>query len=263
MTSGIVFSDLDGTLLDSTTYAFDPARPALAALRSRGIPLVPVTTKTAAETLRVQERLGVRGPFVAEDGAAVGWPRGSFPDAPGGLVRFGDVDILPLALARENFRDVVEAFRRLVPGRLTVLSELDPAAAARETGLSLADAAAACRRHFDEAFRVDGEFPLESFERLAQARGLRLTRGGRWLHLHGETDKGDAVRLLRGLMGPARAVGVGDSALDLPLLAAVDVAVAVPKADGAVDPLLAAHPGVIVAPKPGPEGWNAAVLGLL
>ena len=40
----MVFTDLDGTLLDHDTYAFDAARPALAALTARAIPVVPVTS---------------------------------------------------------------------------------------------------------------------------------------------------------------------------------------------------------------------------
>jgi phosphoglycolate phosphatase-like HAD superfamily hydrolase len=35
----IVFSDLDGTLLDHETYLFDAAQPALNALKARDIPL--------------------------------------------------------------------------------------------------------------------------------------------------------------------------------------------------------------------------------
>ena len=45
----LVFSDLDGTLLDHATYSFEPARPALDRLRNLGIPLILTTSKTAAE----------------------------------------------------------------------------------------------------------------------------------------------------------------------------------------------------------------------
>ena len=36
----VIVSDLDGTLLNSGDYSFDEARPALAILRERGIPVV-------------------------------------------------------------------------------------------------------------------------------------------------------------------------------------------------------------------------------
>jgi hypothetical protein len=45
----VVFSDLDGTLLDHETYSFDAARPGLDALKSRGIPLILASSKTRAE----------------------------------------------------------------------------------------------------------------------------------------------------------------------------------------------------------------------
>ena len=45
----LVFTDLDGTLLDHDSYSFEPARPALARLRSAGVPVIPTTSKTLAE----------------------------------------------------------------------------------------------------------------------------------------------------------------------------------------------------------------------
>ena len=45
----VVFSDLDGTLLDHSTYSWKAAAPALAALRDRGIPLILASSKTSAE----------------------------------------------------------------------------------------------------------------------------------------------------------------------------------------------------------------------
>ncbi len=47
--SFIVFSELDGTLLDAKTYRFDAARPTLELLRTRGIPLVLCSSKTRRE----------------------------------------------------------------------------------------------------------------------------------------------------------------------------------------------------------------------
>ncbi|MGB9606864.1 MAG: hypothetical protein ACPL88_13400, partial [Bryobacteraceae bacterium] len=52
-----VFSDLDGTLLDTARYDFTPALPALAALRRHGFPLVLVSSKTRAEMEYWRRRL--------------------------------------------------------------------------------------------------------------------------------------------------------------------------------------------------------------
>ena len=67
----IVYTDLDGSLLDGTTYSYEPATPALAALREQGIPLVLVSSKTRAEMEPLRQRLDHRDPFIVENGGAV------------------------------------------------------------------------------------------------------------------------------------------------------------------------------------------------
>ena len=51
----LLFSDLDGTLLDHDSYDFAPARPALDALKGIGAGVVLATSKTAAEVTPVGE----------------------------------------------------------------------------------------------------------------------------------------------------------------------------------------------------------------
>lgn len=67
----LVFSDLDGTLLDHTTYSYAPARPALAALRARDALLILASSKTAAEMLPLHQELDLgEAPMIVENGAA-------------------------------------------------------------------------------------------------------------------------------------------------------------------------------------------------
>ncbi|HLF95154.1 MAG TPA: HAD hydrolase family protein, partial [Planctomycetota bacterium] len=98
----VVFSDLDESLLDRSSYAFDEARPALEEVKRRGIPLVLCTSKTAAETLRFQELLGIEGPFIVEGGGGVYVPRGGFDRLPGTPQVRGRHLLLPLAEGREE-----------------------------------------------------------------------------------------------------------------------------------------------------------------
>jgi len=67
----IVFSDLDGSLLDHDTYDWRPARPALEALGERDIPLVLVSSKTLAELEEYRGQLDLPHPVVAENGAVL------------------------------------------------------------------------------------------------------------------------------------------------------------------------------------------------
>ena len=74
----IVFTDLDGSLLDGTTYSYEAATPALTALREQGIPLVLVSSKTRAEMEPLRQRLVHHDPFIVENGGAVFIPHGLF-----------------------------------------------------------------------------------------------------------------------------------------------------------------------------------------
>ena len=68
----LVFSDLDGTLLDHESYSFAPARAALAALAEIGAGVVLATSKTAAEVAPLRAALGLAGwPAIVENGAGL------------------------------------------------------------------------------------------------------------------------------------------------------------------------------------------------
>ena len=70
----VVFTDLDGTLLDASTYSFEAARPALDALRQQDIPLVLVSSKTRAEIEPIRGRLKQVHPFITENGGGCLYP---------------------------------------------------------------------------------------------------------------------------------------------------------------------------------------------
>jgi mannosyl-3-phosphoglycerate phosphatase len=254
-----VFSDLDGCLLDHGTYAFEPARPALAALRARRLPLVLCSGKTRAEMEAIAARLGLRTPLVVENGGAVVVPAG--PDR--SLV-------LELGVPRRQLLAALARLAREAGVDVRGFSQMTADEVAGLTGLVPADAALALRRGFDEPFVVSGAAGRDPeldarLDAAARAFGLRVTHGGWLYHLHGPTDKGDGVRAVLRLYeaDPLRAIGLGDAATDAPLLQAVHRPIVVP-GPGGVDPALAAAlPRAEQAPAPGSAGWNAAVLAVL
>src|SRR5574337_76081 len=67
----LIFTDLDGTLLDHKTYSFDPAQEALNEVEQRGIPLILCTSKTRTEVERLRRALNNHHPFIVENGGAV------------------------------------------------------------------------------------------------------------------------------------------------------------------------------------------------
>ena len=75
----IIFSDLDGTLLDQRRGdSFDEASPALEAVRDKGIPLILCSSKTRAEVEVIRGRMGNEDPYIVENGGAIFIPEGYF-----------------------------------------------------------------------------------------------------------------------------------------------------------------------------------------
>ena len=264
----LVFTDLDGTLLDHRTYRWDPARPALEALRERGIPVVLCSSKTRAEMLAVQKALGLTGPMVVENGGAVlstgsGELERRLPERLGGL----PARIFGAPYAR--LRAALEALRAGLPGRITGFGDVDDETVARWTGLPLDRARLARLREFDEPFVWEPEPPSQAVDEArarAAAMGLQLTRGGRFWHLTGDNDKGRAVRWLVEAAAAAwgrkpRTLALGDSENDLPMLTAADEGVLVERHEGGF--LEPRPPGIRTASGRGPEGWCRAVLAWL
>jgi mannosyl-3-phosphoglycerate phosphatase len=268
----LVVTDLDGTLLDKDTYDFAPARPALAALADRGIPLVLCSSKTRAEMEPLAARLGLATPLVVENGGALVFPADTLPTPPPGAWRDRSHVVVPLGVARADLvsalPDVASEAGVTVRGFATMTTD----EVAALTGLESGAASRALCREWDEPFIVEGNAHTrpEHGERLAEAarrRGLQVTRGGRFHHLTGPVDKGQALRALLRLLPLAplgQTVGLGDSANDLPMLQAVDRPIVMPRENDGVEPaLVAALPGAERGPAPGPAGWAAAVLGIL
>lgn len=54
----LVFSDLDGTLLDSHSYDWQPAAPWLTRLREANVPVILCSSKTSAEMLYLTKNVG-------------------------------------------------------------------------------------------------------------------------------------------------------------------------------------------------------------
>lgn len=269
----VVYTDLDGSLLDGDTYSFDAAKPALAALRSRGIPLVLVSSKTRAEMEPLREQLQHRDPFIVENGAAVFVPRDLF-DFPLDRVRTrSPYHVIELGLPYHMLRDVLKQVEDAVETPLRGFGDLSVEDVMRVTGLPREDAVRAKQREYDEPYMLEGPPALvEEVCRQIVTRGLHWTKGGRLFHLMGENDKGQAATVLlrcyhrqqqmQGRPERIETIGIGDSVNDAPLLAVVDYPILVQKPDGSYDPDIHV-PGMIRAPGIGPVGWNAAVLALL
>lgn len=245
----IVFTDLDGTLLDHASYSHAPARPALERLRRAGIPLVLASSKTADEMIPLRAELGFEGvPMICENGAGIVWDR---PPEGDGYARLrAALDALPDALRR----------------RFEGFGDMDPARISKVTGLPEEAARRAARRLFSEPGLWHGSAEDEArFVDAAKAAGLAAQRGGRFLTLGPGAVKADRMAEIAGRYGHPVTIALGDAPNDAGMLAAADhgFLLANPHAPP-VPELPGEREGRIRRlSEPGPEGWNLAVNDIL
>lgn len=266
----VIFTDLDGTLLDAETYRWEAAAEALERLCAAHIPVMLCTSKTRAETEPLRDALGLTDPFVVENGGAIYVPRHYFPFTVPGAHPRSSFEVLELGTPYDKLVHALEEAAAATGVEVRGFFQMSSAEVATLCGLDPEAAARARQREYDEPFVLearDAEKQERFFARLQQ-QGLRSVRGGRFWHLMGNNDKGVAVERLTELYrqrdGEISTVGLGDSPNDADFLRAVDVPILVAQPDGSHDEEVRnLIPTARLAPGAGPVGWNAAVLELL
>ena len=99
----LIFTDLDGSLLHRDTFKFDEIKDYLKQLKSKGIFIIPNTSKTEKEILQFNYELGSNLPFISENGAAINGLDLLNSDLPKELI-----------LSREK-DDIFNIFKNIVP----------------------------------------------------------------------------------------------------------------------------------------------------
>jgi mannosyl-3-phosphoglycerate phosphatase family protein len=249
----IVFTDLDGTLLDHHSYSYQAALPAIHYLQAQKIPLVLTTSKTQAEVCLLQQELQLSSPFIVENGAGIYWP--------------DSVGQQPIAhsmcLPREHWLAVIEQLKPEFGQHFSHFAELSPKDIAELTGLSLADAERANQRAYGEPIHWYGDKSLKRlFIEQATSLGAKVLEGGRFLHMSGNVDKGKALQWVATRYQQLYATQVqtlvlGDSQNDVAMLNAADKAVIV--RSPVHSPPELQRPPSLITQHLGPEGWFEAI----
>ena len=258
----VIFTDLDGTLLDHETYSLRRALPALDLVLRRGTAVVPVSSKTASEIAHLMRNLLLKGPFISENGGGITIPVGYFPRTPeGARVRDGALRI-SLGSDIAGVRMALSSMARELGSPLRGFGSMTAAEVASLTDLKGPEVAACMAREYDEPFLVEAGVSEDRLRELAEARGHTLHRGGRFYHLTRGCSKGTAVARLAELFRrndpDVATVAIGDSGNDLPMLRAVDRAFVVQRPDGRFDPTIPESDAERVQGI-GPHGWRMAV----
>ena len=266
----VIFTDLDGSLLEREGYSYAPALPALNVIAQRNIPLVLNSSKTVAEILSLRTELGNRHPFVVENGAAVIVPKHYFEtiEALETLADVDDTDAYFIKRFSQPHELILDALReaKALGFSFTGFSTWSAAQLASICGLSETNAAMAKRRIGSEPLLFEGD--LASFIEFLASKQLRAVQGGRFLHVMGQYDKAGGVNWLLEAYRkqcsptPIRSVALGDSHNDEGMLNAVDVPIVINSPHS--EQIILTHPErARFSAAQGPTGWNEQLLKLL
>jgi mannosyl-3-phosphoglycerate phosphatase len=257
----VVFTDLDGTLLDLETYSYDGALPSIEHLRSQGVPIVFCSAKTRAEQQVYRQELQINDPFIVENGGAVFIAQGYFLfDFEYHRVESG-YQVIELGIPYDRIREILAQIKDDTGVNFRGFGDMSVDEVVSLTGLDPQAAQRAKAREYDETLNLEGTpDEIDGVLNAIKNAGLNYTSGGRYYDVTGPNDKGKATRILSDLfrtkLGQIETIAIGDSPNDLPMLSAVDIPVLVQKPGGTWEeidvPRLHRVEGV------GPEGWARA-----
>lgn len=261
-TNIVIFTDLDGTLLDHHTYSCEVAMPLVASLNKAGVAIVFCSSKTQSEQEVYRKKLGIASPFIVEDGGAIFISKGYFPFPYEYHRVIGGYQVIELGMPYWEIRRILKEISENNNMAIYGFGDMDAAQIASLTGLDVAQARLAKMREYEETLNLTGSEPeiRLSLSKIEEA-GLKWSKGGRFYSVGGGTNKGRAVsilaRLFKRKLGQLKTIGVGDSLNDVPMLAEVDVPVLVKKPGNYWEKIelknLRRIEGV------GPQGWVKAI----
>ena len=260
----LVVTDLDGTLLDHDNYSWDAAKPALTYLREQQIPVVINTSKTAAEVKNLQKFIGLDTPFIVENGSAIFLPKLQFKIRPPQSIEAGIYWVKLIGEERKKIVNVLQQLRKKYAWKFEGFSDWSPSEIAQRTNLSLDSAVSSAAREFSEPIVwQDNESNFNLFLQEIEKQQLKMLRGGRFIHILGNANKGASISWLRSWFRACysnnyKIIALGDGPNDIDMLKLADFPVAV-KSPAHDYPVFTSGKPIIHTEHYGPAGWNEAI----
>lgn len=261
----MIFTDLDGTLLDHHNYSFKAAQPTLDKLQDKGIPVIPNTSKTFAEVIELRRSLKLETPFIVENGAAVYIPTTFFTHQPYGTTIKDGFWVKTFSAPIAHWLILLENLQDDFAGEFQHFAAMSIEQIMQATGLTQKQAELAATREFCEpVLWLTDDASKKLFIQAAEELGASPLQGGRFLHITGKCDKGQALTWLlkeqhkqNGNLH-CKAIALGDGHNDIAMLEAADLAVRI-LSPTSPPPALTRQDSVITSTYLGPSGWAECI----
>jgi len=180
----------------------------------------------------------------------------------------GEFYIKNMVPDKAHWYPLLESLRRQFGDEFMTFDQAGIEGVMQMTGLDSVQAELAFTREYGEILKWLGtQQRYLEFEREVEAGGAQLLRGGRFIHLTGDTDKGRALKWLmtfyqQQTMQSLLSIALGDSHNDVAMLKSADYAILIRSPVHAL-PEIAGHEHLQVTEQLGPNGWVEGLSKLL
>lgn len=258
----LLFTDLDGTLLDLETYSADQVKESVEHLKKAGISIIFCSSKTWEEQKFYLHELNLNEPAIVENGSGLFLPKDFELKVKNQEQKETTIRNQRAIILGKSYKEVLSIIETNVNDLgLKFYANQSVEEIAELTGLSIEAARNAKSRNFSETlFNVNPESTsYQDFEKSLNDDGFQCIPGSRYVTVTGsESNKGTAVNLVieayKSSFDEVISFGVGDSRNDFEMLEAVDFPYLVQKPDytwATMD-----IPNLSKVAAVGPAGWN-------
>ena len=258
----IIFSDIDGTLLDSQFPDIIRMKELVEKIVRNNMHLIFCSSKTEWEQNEIKSQLNLHEPIIVENGGATIVPMDYFSKTPLDDSKIvGQNYIIETGGPANKIRSLLNEIRTKHAIKFKGVNDLTLSELSNITELDQNYAKRMMKRKYSETIVQLDNNDITNFANIIQKSGLKLIPGSKYFDITYGNDKGTAVRILmdfyrREYQKEVIFIGIGDSKNDEPMLSLVDIPMLVQKHDGSwqdlqIDKLQRLN-GI------GPKGWEIA-----
>lgn len=233
----VIFTDIDGTLLDSYFPDLNKAKKLVEKALLNGIHLILCSSKTELEQDLIRSNIHLKEPFIVENGGATIIPLGYFKKSKfNHSKKFQNKYIIETGGSSFKIRSLLKKIRTKHKINFKGTSDLSVAELSKITKLSEDYAKRMIKRKYSETIvqidRKDMPYFVTNLEEL----GLKVIPGGQYFDITLGNDKGTAAKILMEIFrkeyeNDVIFFGIGDSKNDESMLSLMNHSILVQKPD--------------------------------
>ena len=212
----IIFTDLDGSLLDKDTFKFDEIEDYFKDLISGGVKIIPNSSKTEAELLDFNKQYNLNLPFISENGSSIHGLNLIHKDLPNKISISRPAD------------QIISIYNEIIPNNLkqkiNFILKLKLEEQKKIFGLPSTKMMLASKRNYSLPIQFMGnEIEKKEFFKIINNVGLTVQTGGRIMNICDNVNKSKAMskalRLIsKELDDEIITIGVGDNENDIEMI---------------------------------------------